>query len=275
LLLSGPGLLLAQMASARRSVQPTSSGQASSPWSTLPGRQPWHRSPVGVQHRVSTHPVSSSGVRRSSRPVASRPVSGHLGWSSGCPAVRSSAVHPSGVQPSGVHPSGVRPFGVHPSSVQPGGVPPRGFGRVRLLPCRAVALGPGQCGGHPSPQERVESRWAAALWSGSVDGRAGLDAGGAAKVACWSVGVGGGLGPGMVRAAALWAGAGYSARWPHLPRGCQPGWMRDHDAWLSWSLTPRWMVPGRGQCAGRRDGRAAPARPRLAASASGSLPTAL
>ena len=67
-------LLLAQTASARRSLQPASSGRASSPWSTLPGHPPWRRSPVGVQHAVSTHPGSSG----SGRPVSGRPVSGHL-----------------------------------------------------------------------------------------------------------------------------------------------------------------------------------------------------
>jgi hypothetical protein len=56
-----------------------SSGRASSPWSTRPGRRPWRRSPVGVHHAVSIHPGSSSGIRR---------------W-------------PSGVQPSGVRSPGV------------------------------------------------------------------------------------------------------------------------------------------------------------------------
>jgi hypothetical protein len=178
LLLSGPGLLLAQTASARRSVQPTSSGQASSPWSTLPGRQPWHRSPVGVQHRVSTHPVSSSGCP-AVQPSGVQPVRCPVTWvrrrvSGGpvvcCPPVRCPALWCPPVQ---------RPAGW---------CPPRRSGRVRLLPYRPVALGPGRCGGHPSPRERVESRWAAAPLSGSVDGPAGLDAGGAAELACWSAG---------------------------------------------------------------------------------------
>jgi hypothetical protein len=120
-LLSGPGLLLAQTASAQRSCSGPPAGHTSSPWSTLPGRQPRRRSPVGVQHRGS-----SSRVRRFSRVVSSRPVSGHLGSSSGCPAVRSSAVHPSGVRPSGVHPSSVQPSAVRPCGVQPAGVRPVG-----------------------------------------------------------------------------------------------------------------------------------------------------
>jgi hypothetical protein len=71
MLLSCPGLLLAHTASARPSVQPASSGRPSSPGSALPGRQPRRRSPVRVHHALSTHPVSSSGIRQSSRPVSS------------------------------------------------------------------------------------------------------------------------------------------------------------------------------------------------------------
>jgi hypothetical protein len=123
-----------------------------------------------------------------------------------CPA---SGVHPSGVvvpdpavQPSGVQPvrcpvTWVRRPGVRRSgrlrstrpvssplvSTRPASsrlVSARRSRCVRLLPYRAVALGPGRCGGHPSPRERVESRWAAAPLSGSVDGPAGPDASGAA-----------------------------------------------------------------------------------------------
>jgi hypothetical protein len=102
--------------------------------------------------------------------------------------VRDPAVQPSGVQPSGVQPSGVRspgfvvrvsggpviccppvrcpalccppvqrPAGCCPPVQRPAGCcPPRRSGPVRLLPYRAVALGPDRCGGHPSPRERVQ-----------------------------------------------------------------------------------------------------------------------
>jgi hypothetical protein len=169
LLLGGPGLLLAQTASARRGVQPTSSGQASSPG----------RHCQGASHGVGRRSVSSIGCPpiRCRRPGSgspavrcpARPVSGHLGWSSGCPAVRSSAVHPSGVRPSGVRPSGVRPLvSDRPASSWLVSTPV-GPDASRPLPSRAVALGPGRCGGYPSPRERVESRWAAAPLSGSVE----------------------------------------------------------------------------------------------------------
>jgi hypothetical protein len=121
LLPSCPGWLVAQMAAARRSVQPASSGRALSPWSARPGHLPRRRSPVRVHHVVST--------QRFRRPV--RP-------SSVQPRLVSSA---SGVHPSGVHPSGVHPSGVHPSSVQPAAVRPGRSGRVHLVLPWAVALG--------------------------------------------------------------------------------------------------------------------------------------
>ena len=85
--------LLAQAAFARRSVQPVSSGRASSPWSTLSAGRPRRRSPVSSR-RCPPIRFRVSGIR-----LSSRPVSGHLGSSSGG---RPAAVHPSGVQPSAV-----------------------------------------------------------------------------------------------------------------------------------------------------------------------------
>jgi hypothetical protein len=149
--------LLAQTTFARRSVQPGSSGRASSPWSTRPAATPRRRSPV-CPAWVSTHPVSVSGIR-----LSSRPVSGHLGSSSSGSGARPSAVHPSGVQPSGVCP--VRPDASVSSHAQ------------------AVALGtrsrwPGdrdhRTGGGPCGCRAVD---------GSVDGRGGRDAGDTAQVA--------------------------------------------------------------------------------------------
>jgi hypothetical protein len=197
--------------------------------------------PDGVGRRsVSSVRCPPIRVRRpgsgGGRLVSSRPVSGHLVSSSGDTAVRPSAVHPSSVQPAGVQP--VR--------CPAGWCPPRRSGRVRLLPHRAAALGPGRCGGRPSPRERVESRWAATSSSGSVNGPAGLDAGEAAEAASVSRGVGGGPGPGgcgggacplsdqagqagvgapVAGGGAGGRGAGPGASWPHRPRGCRRGWV--------------------------------------------------
>jgi translation initiation factor IF-2 len=294
--LGSPGSLPAQTAAARRSVQPASSGQASSPWSTPPGRQPWHRSPVGVHHRVSTHPGSSSGIRRSSRLVSS-PSGVRSPGSSWCPAVRPSAVHPSGVRPSGVRPRPVsglwcppvqRPAGwvrpvvrTRPSPpILGGGVGPRsvrrapvttGTGRVPVG-CRAVE----RFGRRPSRPGRGQ-----AVLPSSRGGQRGVG-GGPGRV-----GGGGGAcplsdqaGQAGVRSAVAGrrrcgTGGGCGARWPRLPRGCrrEPGWR------------PRWVVvaepaarvdgPERADGRAGSGGRAAPARPRLAAGAPGWLPAAL
>jgi hypothetical protein len=157
-----------------------SSGQAWSPWSARPGCLPWRRSPVRVHHVVSTQrfrrpgpTVQPSSVRPSgvqciqcpALPVSGRPVSGRPVSTRRCPPVRCPL-------PS------VR---TRPARPTPGGGGTRSRRRA------------------PSPPERVESRWAAASWSGWMDGRAGPDAGEAAEVAVVS-GVGGGPGPGGVTA---------------------------------------------------------------------------
>jgi hypothetical protein len=64
------------------------SGRASLRRPGMPGRRPCRPSPARVHRWVSTHPVPTSGVRSSnrpvsSRPVSSRPVSGQLVPSSG------------------------------------------------------------------------------------------------------------------------------------------------------------------------------------------------
>jgi hypothetical protein len=233
LLSSCPGWLVAQTAAARRSVQPASSSRAWLPWSARPGRQPRRRSPVAS---TMWCPPSGAVVRvlRSSRPVSDRLVSS------------ASSVHPSGVPPSGVQPAAVR---LRPS------------GRVHPVHLRR-RWGPGRGGGHPSPQQRVESRWAAAPWSGSMGGRAGPDAGDAAEVALVS-GVGGGPGQVSSGAAALdrlgdqagqasvnsavangcavGSGAGCSVRLPQRPAVL--GRVGDHDGWWSWWLPPGWAGP--------------------------------
>ena len=218
------------------------------------------------------HPVPSSGVRRSSRPVSGRLASSV------------SSVHPSGVHPSGGQPAAVRPVGPDASVSSH-------LGRWRC--------GPGRCGGQPAPQERVEVPVGVTPWSGSVDGRAGPDAGDAAGVARWSVGVGSGPGPGWVRAAAALDRWGTRQGWPACGARSLTAalWAREQAAarggrsgrvaaalGLGWGR-PRWVVvvvpdarvDGPGRASGRAggDGRAAPSRPRLAAGAPGSLPAAL
>jgi hypothetical protein len=177
---------------------------------------------AGVQHAVSTHPVSASGIR-----LSSRPVSGHLGSSS--------------------RESGGRPSAVHPSGVQPSGVCPRPSGRVRILPLRRWRWGPGRggratlttgTGGDPvaagpstarSTVQEVGTRATLPKSRWSMGGRWRTPA---ARVGC------GPRRPRLTterpgrpsrrserpsRAAARWArGAGGSARWLHPPRGCRP-----------------------------------------------------
>jgi hypothetical protein len=123
-------VVLAQTASAHRSVQPVSRGRASSPCSTLPAGKPRRRSPLSS---MRCPPI------RSQRP------------GSGCPAVRcpvtwgvssnGSGGRPSAVHPSSVQPSSVQPSAVHPCGVQPSAVCPCPSGRVRLLPCSGGGVG--------------------------------------------------------------------------------------------------------------------------------------
>ena len=128
--------LLAQTASAQRSVQPVSGGRASSPWSTRPAGTPRRRSPVSSRRC----PPIRSRRPGSGCPAVRCPVT--WGWPSTGSGGRTAAVQLSGVQLSGVQLSGV-----HPCGVQPSGVCPRRSGRVRLLPLRRWRGGPGQ-GGH-------------------------------------------------------------------------------------------------------------------------------
>jgi hypothetical protein len=258
-LLSCPGLLLAQTASARRAFRRHPSGRASSPWSTLPGHQPWCQWTVGVHRGVSTHPdvvVRGPAVQSVRCPVTwSRPGSGRLLST--------------------------------PSSVQPSAVRPRPSGRVRLVPRQVVALaarpvrratvttgsGRGPCG---RPRRRAARSTAEQPWGRRCRGRA-LD----------SRDVGGRPGPGWVRAAARTrratrrarpacrAPVAGGARWPRLPHSCRPV-LGGRPLWVV-VVAPAAYVDGPGGADGRagRGGRAAPARPRLATSVPGLLPTAL
>jgi hypothetical protein len=180
-----------------------------------------------------------------------RPVSGHLGSSSGCPAVRSPAVHPSGVRPCGVHPASVQPAGVRPSvrmclspPIPGGGVGPRsvrrapvntGTGRVPVG-CRAVE----RFGGRPSRPGR----------------------GRCCRLGCWSAGVGGarapvGYGGGACplsdhprpACGAPVAGGGARHRMrlrrevADLLRGCRRGWAATTVGGGRGSLPPGWAGP--------------------------------
>jgi hypothetical protein len=255
-------------ASAQRSVHQGSSGQAPSPCSTMPGRQPWRRSPVRVQQAVSTHPVPSSETRLSS---------------------------PSGVQSPGFV---VRDLAsgrlVSTGPVSSRLVSARPSGRVRLVRHQAVAVGDRPMRhGNPTTGTGPGSLWAAASSSGSVDGRAGPDAGDAAEATQGRRAVGGGPGSGGGGGRGLtlasWAGQagvpsarrrrlregtarGRRARLPDRPGGCRPrdGW-GDHPAWWWWRCRPRgrarrgrWACR-RGWACGPSAAQAASERSRLAA----------
>jgi hypothetical protein len=238
-----------------------------------------HATGVGrrcVQQALSTHPVSASGIR-----LSSRPVSGHLGSSSRGSGGRPSAVHPSGVQPSAA-----------PIRCPAVWCLPRPSGRVRILPPQRGGLatlttgtggGPGGC----------------RAGDGSIDGPGGRDAGDAARVAL----VGGrsvadpgrrvGCGPRRPRLPAERPGrpgrrAERTSRRRRGGHGCrlQRG-VAVPAAWLASRLgaRPRWVVvaeadvrvggPGGARGGAGGDGRAAPARPRPAVSVPGSLPAVL
>jgi hypothetical protein len=233
--------LLAQTTFARRSVQPGSRGRASSPWSTRPAATPRRRSPV-CPAWVSTHPVSVSGIR-----LSSRPVSGHLGSSSSGSDARPSAVHPSGVQPSGVCP--VRPHASVSSHAQ------------------AVALGTrSRWPGDPDHRNRWGPRWLA--------GRRRLDRRSRrlgrgrhcpSRVGRWEVGGGPGPPVGCGRRPRLPAERpGRPGRRAERPsrrlrggRGSRlqrevaalaawlasSGWGRDHGGWSSPGLPAGWAAP--------------------------------
>jgi hypothetical protein len=273
-------LLLALTASARRIVQPISRSGVVAVVDTA-SRQAT-ASVAGVQHAVSTHPVSASGIR-----VSSRPVSGHLGSSSRGSGGRPSAVHPSSrllstravssrLVSAPVHPDASVSSHLRRWRWEPG----RG-GRATVT----TGTGGGPCG--------------CRAVDGSSDARGGRDAGDAAEVALVSgrsvadPGRRVGCGPRRPRLtterpgrpgrraerpsrAALWAWVQAAARGGCTRRvAAVLGWVRDHGAWSSPS--PNARVGGPGGATGRAggDGRAAPARPKPAANAPGSLPAAL
>jgi hypothetical protein len=213
LLLSGPGCC------SRRRRLP---GGASSRYRQVrrrrrgrPCQQPSPASVAGVQHAVSTHPVSASGIRRSSRPV-----SGHLGSSSRRSGGRPSAVHPSGVQPSGV--CSVRPDASVSSHLRRWRWGPDRGGRATVTTGRVeapVAAGPAMA---RSTVEEAGTRATLPKSGGRWRARAaGWVRAAAAALAAERPGRPGRRAEPV--AAALWArGAGCSTRWLHPPRSCRP-----------------------------------------------------
>jgi hypothetical protein len=224
------------------------------------------------------------------------------------PTVKPSGVRPSGVQPvrcppvrCPARPVSTRPVsspsGVHPSGVQPAAVRLRS---VRTRPSRPTSGGGGgdqvEAAGNRYHRNGPRSRWAAASWSGSMDGRAGRTRAMLPR-SRWSVGrwrtrarSGDGGRPRLPGCAtrqprpACGAPSLVAARWAREQAAREvaaaAGWLPSGAGWR-----PRWVVVmgpaarvgGLGRADGRADGdgRAAPARPSLAAGAPGSLPTAL
>ena len=267
--------MLAQMTSARSSVQSVSRGRASWPWSTRPAGKPRRRSPVSS---MRCPPI------RFRRP------------GSGCSAVRCPVTW--GRCPE----SGARPSAVHPSSVQPSAVQPSGVCPVR--PDASVSSHSGAGVGTRSswPGDRDHrNRWrpcGCRAVNGSIDGReAGTRA--TLPTSRWSLG-------GGWRTRAAGVGAGRGGRACPLERPGRPGrgsarrgrLRGGHGSRLQREVAapprgwrprlggrPRWVVvaepaarvggPGGATGGAGGDGRAAPARPKPAASAPGSLPAAL
>jgi hypothetical protein len=237
----------------------------------LPGRQPWRRSPVRVRHGCPP-----TRFRRPGPGCPARPVSSHTGSSS---AIRRPAVWCPPVQCPALW------------------CPPRPSGRVRLSPLGGGGWGPGRCGAAPAPRQRaqVPVGWRVErLGSTTEPARTPATPPRSPRV---GRAVDGGPGPGRVRAT-----AGLDAGLPHRPgRGAERPWpaaARGHGrrpppgcrtgrvaAVLGLGARPRCVVVaepdaragGPGGATGHVGGgrRTAPARPKPAASAPGSVPAAL
>jgi hypothetical protein len=117
--------------------------------------RPCQQASHGAGRRCPAGGVHPSGYWRPGIRLSSRPVSGHLGWSSSGSGARPSAVHPSAVQPSAVHLSAV-----HLSGVQPSGVCPVGPDASVSSHAQALALGTrSSWPGDPDHQNRWRPRW--------------------------------------------------------------------------------------------------------------------
>jgi hypothetical protein len=130
-------------------------------WHPAVGRCRRGRQCQDACHGVGAGPRPPCGVR------SAVPSSG-----SGGPAVRCPA---GGVQCSQcpARPVSGRPVSTRPVSSR---LLSASVGPDASISSHPRRRGPGRGDGQPLPQERVESRWAAASWSGSMDGRAGPDA---------------------------------------------------------------------------------------------------
>jgi hypothetical protein len=248
---------------------------------------------VAVIDPASRHATASvAGVRmrcppiRFRRPGSGCPVSGHLGSSRG-----------SGGRPSAVHPSSCL-LSTRPLSSRLVSAP---SGRVRLLHAQAVALGPDRAGRTTLTTGTGPGPGGCRAVDGSIDDRGGRDAGGAAQVALVSrrsvadPGRRVGCGPRRPRLPAARPGrpgrrpeerpSPAAARWAPEQATARGGRIRRVAAVLGLGARPRWVVvaepdarlgsPGGARGGAGGDGRAAPARPRLAASVPGLLPAAL
>jgi hypothetical protein len=191
--------------------------------------------------------------------------------------------------------SGVRPSGVPPVQCPALWCPPRPSGRVRLSPLGGGGWGPGRCGAAPAPRQRAQVPVGCRverLGSTTEPARTPATPPRSPRV---GRAVDGGPGPGRVRAT-----AGLDAGLPHRPgRGAERPWpARGHGrrpppgcrtgrvaAVLGLGARPRCVVVaepdaragGPGGATGHVGGgrRTAPARPKPAASAPGSVPAAL
>jgi hypothetical protein len=194
----------------------------------------------GVGRRCPAGGVQPSGVGRPGIRLSSHPVSDHLGSSSSGSGGRPSAVHPSSVQPSGVCPS-VR---TRPS-------PPASEGGRATV---TTATGGGPVAAEPSTArltvEEAGTRATLSTSGWSVGGRwrtraAGLG-GGRGGRACPLSDQAGQAGVRSARRGRRRCGHGC-----RLPREVAAtgrvaavlGWVRDHGAWSSPSLTAGWADP--------------------------------
>jgi hypothetical protein len=232
--------------------------------------------PVSSGVRLSGRPVSSQSgvrspgvvvrVRRSGRLLSTRPA---LRCSTvRCPTVRCSTVC---CPPVGPDASGSSHLRWRWDQVGAGQPSPQERAEVPVGRRAAERLGR-----RPSRPERRRRRRGRALVSGGRWRDLGRVGGGRSRrrVPAERLGRPGRRAERRWLAAARGTGAGCSARWPHLPRGCRPGLGGRPRCVVA--AEPHDRVGGPGGASGRAGGsrRAAPPRPRLAASAPGSLPAA-
>jgi hypothetical protein len=205
---------------------------------------------------VSGHLSSSPGVRRSGRLLSTRPVSSPL-------------------------------VSTRPASSRLVSAP--SVRCVRLLPYRAAALGPGRCGGVPvtTGTGRVPVGCRAVERFGRRPSRPGRER--CCRLACWSAGrrwrtrapIGYGGDHARPACGAPVAGGGARAQGEAAARGGRTCRVAAVGAWMATTVSggrEACRPGGRARRADGRaggDGRAAPARPRVAASAPGSLAAAL